>query len=67
MKKFTEWLAEKDLVEVRVICNSCGAEGGCSNYDWNAGKARCKACGGSVEKKELAKPKDKPKENPKTN
>lgn len=58
MRKFSEWVQDKELlVEVRVVCNSCGKESGVSNFNWNAGKARCGACGGSVEKKdEPAKP-----------
>jgi hypothetical protein len=62
MKSFIGWMTNPDLVvEVYTKCNSCGNKGGCSNFVWNAGKARCKVCGGSVDKIEPKKqqsPKD---------
>ena len=45
MKTFQEWL----LVEMKVKCNRCSAEQGVSQFTYNSGKARCSACGGSVE------------------
>lgn len=45
MKSFNEWL----LVEMKVKCLDCGSEQGVSRFDYNAGKARCRNCGGSTE------------------
>lgn len=59
MLTFQEWVA---LNEAKVVCNSCGTESNVSNFDWNAGKARCPRCGGSVDKKEAAKKKVPPKD-----
>lgn len=57
IRNFNEWLqdnAPELLMEVKVTCYDCGKESAVSNFDYNAGKARCKLCGGAVEK---AKPK----------
>lgn len=47
----TTWqqFLEMKMGGVKTKCNSCGAIGSCSRFDWNSGKARCKGCGGSVE------------------
>lgn len=59
--KFSEWLETKLLIEIKVKCNDCEEEQGVSNYDWQGGKARCKKCGGSVEKVNAGKEKKPPK------
>lgn len=51
MKTFNEWLSyNKLLIEIKIKCLDCGEEGSCSNFDYNGGKARCRGCGGPVEK-----------------
>lgn len=59
MKTFQEWVNQL-IIEVKIKCLDCGEEGNCSNFDYQAGKARCRGCGGPVEKA-AAKRKDSDK------
>lgn len=43
---------EAYLIETSAVCGRCGKEGKASLFDINAGKAKCRDCGGFMNKKE---------------
>lgn len=43
---------EAYLVETAAVCARCGKDGRASEYDINAGKAKCRECGGTMHKAE---------------
>ena len=52
MKKYSEWYNDRiaSLSEAAAVCARCGNPGKASEYDINAGKARCRDCGGTMHK-----------------
>jgi hypothetical protein len=50
---------EAYLIETTAVCARCGKEGRASLFDVNAGKAKCRDCGGYMNKKEKAPKKKK--------
>ena len=52
MKKYSEWYNDRiaSLSEAAAVCARCGNPGRASEYDINAGKARCRDCGGTMHK-----------------
>lgn len=49
---FTQILESELYFETKSTCSRCGKEGRSSIYEINAGKARCKDCGGFMNKSE---------------
>jgi hypothetical protein len=47
---FTQILESELYFETKATCSRCGKEGRSSIYDINAGKAKCKDCGGFMNK-----------------
>jgi len=50
---------EAYLIETKAICSRCGAEARASIYDINAGKAKCRECGGFLNKSDKPEKKRK--------